>query len=49
MVIEHDTLEKMKDAYYRFRGWDQSTGIPSPQKLRELGLEELISDMGWES
>jgi aldehyde:ferredoxin oxidoreductase len=47
MVIEHDALEEMKDAYYRFRGWDQSTGIPSSQKLRELGLEELISDMGW--
>ena len=45
MVIERDTLEAMKDAYYQFRGWDQATGIPTPQKLRDLGLDELIADM----
>jgi aldehyde:ferredoxin oxidoreductase len=45
MVIDRDTLEMMKDAYYQFRGWDQATGIPTPQKLRDLGLEELIADM----
>jgi aldehyde:ferredoxin oxidoreductase len=45
MVIERDTLEAMKDAYYEFRGWDRATGIPTPQKLRELGLGDLIADM----
>jgi aldehyde:ferredoxin oxidoreductase len=45
MVIERDTLEAMKDAYYSFRGWDRATGIPTPQKLRDLGLDELIADM----
>jgi aldehyde:ferredoxin oxidoreductase len=45
MVIDRDTLEAMKDAYYDFRGWDQATGIPTPQKLRNLGLDELIADM----
>jgi aldehyde:ferredoxin oxidoreductase len=45
MVIERQTLEGMKDAYYDFRGWDQATGIPTPQKLRELGLDDLIADM----
>jgi aldehyde:ferredoxin oxidoreductase len=45
MVIEPDTLEMMKNAYYELRGWDLATGIPSPAKLRELGLEELIPDL----
>ncbi len=45
MVIEADMLEKMKDAYYQFRGWDTATGIPTPDTLRGLGLEELVSDL----
>jgi len=47
MVIEEETLEKMKDAYYSFRGWDQETGKPTPEKLKELGLDDLIGDL-WE-
>jgi len=45
MVIERDTLEAMKSAYYGFRGWDQETGTPTPKKLHELGLDDLIADM----
>jgi aldehyde:ferredoxin oxidoreductase len=45
MVIERETLETMKDAYYAFRGWDKATGIPTPDKLRELGLQDLIDDL----
>lgn len=45
MCIDPDTLEKMKDAYYEFRGWDKATGIPTPEKLRELGLDELVADL----
>lgn len=44
MLIDRDTLEMMKDAYYEMRGWDNATGIPTVDKLRELGLEELIGD-----
>ncbi|MFH0788236.1 MAG: aldehyde ferredoxin oxidoreductase family protein [Pseudomonadota bacterium] len=47
MVIEEETLEKMKDAYYDFRGWDLESGKPTPEKLRELGLEDLMADL-WE-
>ena len=32
-------LEVMLDEYYELRGWDLKTGIPKPDKLRELGLE----------
>ena len=36
-------LEPMLDEYYRARGWDVETGLPTPEKLAELGLE---SDTG---
>jgi aldehyde:ferredoxin oxidoreductase len=32
------------DEYYRLRGWD-ANGIPSAEKLKELGLEEIIRDL----
>ncbi|MDY6876387.1 MAG: aldehyde ferredoxin oxidoreductase family protein [Chloroflexota bacterium] len=35
-------LAPMLDEYYRLRGWDPVTGWPTPEKLRELGLEETI-------
>ncbi len=31
-------LEPMLDEYYRARGWDEATGLPKPEKLKELGL-----------
>ena len=33
-------LETMLDEYYRARGWDARTGLPTAEKLRELGLGE---------
>jgi aldehyde:ferredoxin oxidoreductase len=32
--------EEMIDEYYRLRGWDLSTGWPTPEKLKELSLEK---------
>ena len=32
-------LEPMLDEYYSERGWDVRTGLPTSEKLRELGLE----------
>ena len=31
-------LEPMLDEYYTARGWDLDTGLPTPEKLAELGL-----------
>jgi len=31
----------MLDEYYRIMGWDQN-GIPTPERLRELGLGALL-------
>jgi aldehyde:ferredoxin oxidoreductase len=35
-------FEGMLDEYYEARKWDINTGMPSKEKLKELGLEELV-------
>ncbi len=45
MRLDRETMEMMKDSYYQRRGWDQSTGVPTPEKLHELGLEMLIPEL----
>jgi aldehyde:ferredoxin oxidoreductase len=37
-------LEPLLDAYYEFRGWDKN-GKPTPEKLKELGLDWLIKEI----
>jgi len=37
-------LDVLLDEYYSLRGWDKN-GIPTPEKLKELGLEEIIKDI----
>jgi aldehyde:ferredoxin oxidoreductase len=45
MVFSHSSLEEMKDVYYEMRGWDLTTGIPTPAKLRQLDLDYLVSQL----
>ncbi|MGE5374955.1 MAG: aldehyde ferredoxin oxidoreductase family protein [Bacteroidota bacterium] len=40
-------LKAMLSAYYEARGWDPQTGKPLPEKLVELGLEDIADDL-WE-
>jgi aldehyde:ferredoxin oxidoreductase len=44
-VITRETLERLKNEYYSYRGWDPQTGNPSKEKLTELGLEFAIKDL----
>ena len=37
-------LDKFLDRYYAIRGWTPQ-GVPSPEKLKELGLGYAIEDM----
>lgn len=37
-------LDPLLDAYYEYRGWDKN-GVPTPEKLTELGLEYYIDKM----
>ncbi len=40
-------LEGMLFAYYAARGWDETTGKPTREKLIELGMEDVAKDL-WE-
>ena len=40
-MIDAAKWETMLDDYYQHRGWDKN-GIPTPEKLKELGLEDVI-------
>jgi len=37
--LTREDLDYMLDDYYQLRGWDRQ-GVPTPSKLKELGLEE---------
>jgi len=39
-------LEPLLDAYYGFRGWDKSTGIPTSAVVSDLGLDKLVEKRG---
>jgi aldehyde:ferredoxin oxidoreductase len=39
-------LEPMLDEYYRARGWEVETGLPTHEKLVELGLAEEYDLIG---
>ena len=41
-MIWSQKMDEMLDAYYGFRGWDKKTGKPTPEKLKELGLDYVI-------
>jgi aldehyde:ferredoxin oxidoreductase len=43
--IADEDLNRLLDWYYEARGWDRN-GIPTRQKLAELGLEDLSKDIG---
>ena len=45
MVITEEMLEIMKDEYYGVRGWDGSTGIPTPERLLSLDLPDIAEEM----
>ena len=41
-------VQPLLDEYYQLRGWDVATGIPTREKLRELGLEDVAECLGIE-
>jgi aldehyde:ferredoxin oxidoreductase len=38
-------IDAMLTAYYQYRGWDETTGMPTREKLIELGLEDVAKDL----
>ena len=45
-LITEEDLKVMLDEYYTVRGWNLDTGIPSREKLVELGLEYVADQLG---
>lgn len=43
--ITPEALEKMKDDYYEAMGWNVKSGLPGPDLLRALGLEDVAADL----
>jgi aldehyde:ferredoxin oxidoreductase len=43
--ISVETFGKMLDEYYAERGWDIRTGIPTKEKLTELGMGDIAGDL----
>jgi len=42
VAMEGDKFKKVMDEYYKRRGWNPDTGIPTPEKLQSLGLDFTI-------
>ncbi len=40
-ILDRDKFTTMLKEYYRLRGWDQETGLPHPETLTALGLDDL--------
>lgn len=43
--VTREGAERMLDTYYRERGWDVATGIPTPERLAGLGLGPISADL----
>ncbi|MBU0973221.1 MAG: hypothetical protein KKC20_21440 [Proteobacteria bacterium] len=41
-TLDRDRFKKMRDEFYQLRGWNLKTGYPTPEKLQELGLSDLL-------
>lgn len=44
--VDKKKFEELKTLYYRLRGWDVNTGIPTRSKLEELDLKEIADQLG---
>ena len=40
-----ENMDKLLDEYYEIRGWDLKTGIPTREKLLELGLGDVADEI----
>jgi aldehyde:ferredoxin oxidoreductase len=40
-VLDRDKFTAMLKEYYRIRGWDEKTGLPTKETLEKLGMEDL--------
>ncbi len=41
-TLDREKFKDMLKEYYRIRGWDEESGLPLPETLAALGLDDLI-------
>jgi len=41
--LAREDVDRLLDDYYDERGWDKKTSLPTAKKLKELGLDSLVS------
>jgi aldehyde:ferredoxin oxidoreductase len=41
-TLDRDVFMKMRDEFYRLRGWNPETGYPLAEKFQELGLSDVL-------
>lgn len=44
-VVDRGKFEKLKDEYYQLRGWDTISGLQTIETLKELGLQDIATDL----
>ncbi|MFC2019122.1 aldehyde ferredoxin oxidoreductase family protein [Chloroflexota bacterium] len=44
-VLSMEETDKVLDEYYELRDWDKSTGLPTEEKLIDLGLGEIAKEL----
>jgi aldehyde:ferredoxin oxidoreductase len=42
-MLDREKFTNMLKEYYRLRGWDEAAGLPQPETLHRLGLDDLSS------
>jgi aldehyde:ferredoxin oxidoreductase len=45
MVKERSRLEAIKDDFYKLRGWDPTTGVPTRTTLESLDLKDVADEL----
>jgi len=44
-VLSREKMEGLLDEYYELRGWDKTKGVPTREKLVELGLDYVADEL----
>jgi aldehyde:ferredoxin oxidoreductase len=44
-ALDRDKWGKMLEEYYELVGWDKETGVPTREKLEELGLKDVAEEL----
>lgn len=44
-VVDRQAFDNLLGEYYRLRGWNTDSGLPTPATLKRLGLDDVAGDL----